>query len=451
MGRIHIVIFAAFFIYGCLPSWNTSDPNNDGEAPVIAYLYHGRWIDSNQNQINIDPETIALMQKSMKEEIRNSLPGRVSKTEINYAQEVIEDKYTQLQELLIENGSIAILLDSAPPNIKEEFEWRRKAIANAINSFDTNNEATVNDRMENMFKKYDIWNRVTKIPVDNSYIQTCRSNQNKVPIPPPWPSDKWKRQKREINNKTIDILDFEFMQESLDTAVYAYKDPAKPGVCMAIVRFERGTKLIINLAFICQSDITGSACFWDNKKILSPSSDRVIKGTMPGTDPDTDLKLNLEQFANGNTLNEDCTACHRGKNAFLIHPGTLLDLPSPEYDIDPKYWYKPISKQQFRNGKRVWHNPKSTLTPPSFQDGESSCNTCHEIPELTDAYCAAVLSQAIRKTMPSPPSDPSLDRWKVHQGPYARHTRMLKSACLIFACGPTPPKGRYDICAGIRD
>lgn len=445
----------ALIIYGCIPSHKTSDPETEIEQPEIAYLYHGRWIDNKGHQIEIDLPTIANMQESMRKSILDTIHNNISKTEITYMEELSKVKFSLQQQLLIENGSLAILLNESPIEIKQQFEWRRRAMADAINSLDTNNDAIINDNIESVFKKFDVWNRVVKVPVDNSYIQTCRDN--KVPIPPPWPSNQWKRQSKKINNITIDILDFEFLQEPLDTAVFVYKvpgtqgSPGVPGVCIALPRFKSSTKVIYNLGVICQSERTGSACFWDNTRILSPSSSQSIKGTMPGTNPSTDLKLTLEQMANGNTLVENCSSCHRGKNAFLIHPGTLLDLPSNEYDMDPRYWYTPVSNQKLPDGTAKWKNPKPSLTPPSFRDGESSCNACHTIPELTDSYCTAVLSNAIRKTMPSSPKDPNLDRWNVHRGPYARHTRMLKAACLIKACGPAPSKGKYDVCAGIRD
>lgn len=70
----------------------------------------------------------------------------------------------------------------------------------------------------------------------------------------------------------------------------------------------------------------------------------------------------------GNELVENCTNCHRGKNAFVVHPGSPLDpkmwpkigfekkegAPEPKVEEERpqigkfESWYKPVSKQAHR-------------------------------------------------------------------------------------------------------
>src|SRR5690606_34714071 len=128
-------------------------------------------------------------------------------------------------------------------------------------------------------------------------------------------------------------------------------DPTNPpGLCMALPRsvFPAGQtpeegppSRIALLGVICQGEVTGGACFWDN-------GDNWLNdvGVPGGVDPFWTLEFGdgprTTHFVGGAELSQglggNCAACHQGENVFIVHPGTALDLP----DRLPNKWHEPI-------------------------------------------------------------------------------------------------------------
>ncbi len=100
----------------------------------------------------------------------------------------------------------------------------------------------------------------------------------------------------------------------------------------------------------------------------------------------------IDQLENGNVLKENCTHCHRGDNAFPIHPGTHLDQGSASR---ANQRYTPTSSQD------GWVNPPAFMPQHYALD---TCTQCHSIGEIASApivaYCATILKQAAVLTMP---------------------------------------------------
>jgi len=219
----------------------------------------------------------------------------------------------------------------------------------------------------------------------STYIADCI--RAKVPIPPPWGDTRWKQQQPDLPANR------NFAGPSGDTTqVWTYSDQF--GICFALPRLTAGS--IRALGIICQSKETGKACFWDN--IRKSNATKIVGADTVG--------MKVQDMQDGSQLDQNCTECHRGDNAFIIHVDTSLAVkppldPNPVDDAKP---YEPLSGDPSRAG---WGNPPSTLGLEGSQ-----CDRCHIMPELTAAYCETVLKPSIGVTMPpnddSPPPPPTV-------------------------------------------
>jgi hypothetical protein len=239
-----------------------------------------------------------------------------------------------------------------------------------------------------------------------SYINQCR--EEKVPIPPDWGSPEW-----EFQGVLAPKYTFSAGADG-PTEVWAASGRETKGVCMALPRKDLKSNEIVLLGIICQSKETGKACFWDN--IDRTSGDRLTG--------DAVKNMKISSIQDGSMLAENCTNCHRGFNAFAIHPGTTLDIGQKFY-LQPDKRYQPISAQN------TWGNPG-----PLVKRGEAPCGSCHEIPALGDdndtnptrpsAFCKTVLQKAANLTMPYVGSPAG---WNFPRPAYESHIKLLKSRC----------------------
>src|SRR4029079_19665984 len=145
------------------------------------------------------------------------------------------------------------------------------------------------------------------------------------------------------------------------------------GVCYALPRIDSGGDIQL-LGQICQNKTTGKTCFWDNK---DPSDGSTGLKVTPGLGP--------EQMAGADKLQENCTECHRGDNAFIIHPGTALeqsrqtpcsDSGNRPTDVSSGKNYTPMGAPKFQNP-----------TDAALDKKLSSCTMCHSMPKLSSSYC----------------------------------------------------------------
>ncbi len=226
---------------------------------------------------------------------------------------------------------------------------------------------------------------------DGDYIQQCRDAS--VPIPPDWGSSQW---------NYIGDQNRTFIGTTLRTEVWAYKNAH--GTCVALPRVQ-GSDNIQLLGIICQSTQTGQACFWDN---IDNSTERRLTG-------EDAVNMRIADLQNANTLDENCTDCHRGQNVFLIHPNETIDISSVGYDLIPDIRYQPLSTQA------AWQNPTA-----HSELGDGMCASCHEIPALSRSYCNSVLSQAASMTMPNVTNPAG---WPASAGSYKTHLDALRADC----------------------
>lgn len=248
-----------------------------------------------------------------------------------------------------------------------------------------------------------------------SYVDQCRMNG--VPIPPDWPSPLWQRMGELPTN--VALLDI-----SAKILVYKYQDPAVPGLCVTLPRTD-ASENIGTMGFICQSSVTGKACFWDNRY---PSTGGLITGPLATTRIAIDGGMR-----NGDTLSENCTDCHRGENVFLFHPNTPLSGPV----LDPisggrsPVWYSPVSAQGWTN-------------PPAFRPrgpSNTSCTNCHAIGNLSPTFCSVVIESAADLSMPPAPDVP-VGWWS--DAAQTTHPADLTEIADVCAGIAPPPCGNVD-------
>lgn len=246
----------------------------------------------------------------------------------------------------------------------------------------------------------------------NNYIDMCR--RNNVPIPPAWNptsgSNQWQRR---------GVLPDPFIARGLaNVEVWTFASTSPAGLCMALPRM-RGSNIntdIEALGIICQSDISGKACFWDN--VVRPSPD-ISSGQPVGTRderlarrPPNRAKItgaatrNLlpTQMSDGYNLEENCTECHRGSNVFITRRYSHLDVSahcSPTLDTQPASRYAPLSGTP---SDPLWVNPTSTLQTNLITMGNDQCTICHdsnnEIVQPSLNYCVGIFDNIIGTNMP---------------------------------------------------
>jgi hypothetical protein len=343
--------------------------------------YHGLLLDANLDIIERTPENISKIQESIFAAVRKSARGDSLKKRGSELGGLFKDKKLKGQEQLVaREAALETLVAESDAATRARYEWRVRLLGAGPSS--GGGRAAISPALDKRLRelKVDMADTPPAPQARSEYVETCRAQG--VPIPPNWPDDKWIRQ---------GPLGLVFISTKYEAEVFAYKDPAVPGVCYALPRRE-GTSIML-LGIICQSATTGYACFWDNKE---------ADGTTPITGPD--VRLDIDTIGNGRTLGENCTMCHRGDNVFNIHPQTVLNLrragaPGGPYETRSAIRYTPI-------GQPEWVNPPPLIMPDK-PAGQSSCVTCHTLPQTAPPpgfpgrpYCTSVLEMAATSTMP---------------------------------------------------
>lgn len=317
-----------------------------------------------------------------------------------YVEDVLSGfKFSADERILTKSALIQKGIDFAPVDEKLAYQSRFDLIHQGSLNF-------ISSDFGPKFKKYlilvdleEIIRRILERPRISPYIADCSAND--VPIPPDWPTGGWKER---------GPLPAKFIFASKDKAaeVWTYEDPRGQGLCYALPR-KIGASVEL-LGIICQSKSTGKACFWDN---LDAATGARITGE--------GITLRIAKIQGGDALMENCTNCHRGDNAFIIHPETPLNPLDPPVDRNPKVRYTPYTPI----GKADWINPPAV----SPKGSGAGCSGCHEIPDLTPgpfgSYCD-ILRQAAEKTMPNPAAPAG---WISPSSAYSAHITDLRTRC----------------------
>lgn len=358
-------------------------------AERIAHAYHGMLLNKDLKEIKLDSSLITEMQDSMIDDVLKAGNEETRKNGAALVKEVLSaEKLDGNTSILIKSGIIGKLLEQAPDTLKAKYAWRHALIRSRLRELiDSSVVLELRPEILELLRRRGIFDHIFVPGLESAYVADCRASR--VPIPPDWGNAQWLF-RRDLEPQ------YDFLSGG-GTKVYTYNDVN--GVCFALPRSSSGL-----MGIICQSESTGKACFWDN--IDSTTGRRVDWRTSP---------VVIANLQNGSDLAENCTECHRGKNVFLIHPGSALDVP---LDIDPSIRYTPI-------GQSAWSNPGPLFSSPGI-----ACYTCHEIPVPSRSYCDVVLATAARTTMP-PGGTPI--GWPASSGsPYSANVTLLRAYCLYI-------------------
>jgi len=257
----------------------------------------------------------------------------------------------------------------------------------------------------------------------SDYEQTCAAAG--VPTAPDWGSAQWIKQ-----GSIKDV----FISKNYSAEVYTYHSHNPEGVCIALPRI-KGQDIML-LGIICQGKQTSNACFWDNQNQKGNNVPIPVGTAKP-----------LSEFAGGPALEKgdggNCTGCHAGENAYIIHPGTNLGLPKLSgLPLRADGWYKPLVAA-------TWPQNPGPSDILSGVPSTGKCTICHtqqgpggRFPDLSalkivddepSGYCKTILPSAISFTMP-PGSPPLVISKTVPLGTpkdpsYAPHAKALLDAC----------------------
>ena len=256
------------------------------------------------------------------------------------------------------------------------------------------------------------------------YVGECRAAG--VPIPPPFAEKPWEHVGNLAKDKIFIAADYHPLE------IWRYKpekgvEPDNPvGMCSATVRYKKNTSAkdriipektaaydknnnnVEAIGIICQAKKKpGNACFW-------VAREKVVGEEVKTMDNGYTIK---EETEDGRPLN--CTLCHRGNNAFNVHPGTVLDKITETPSGD---WYTPLPKS-----RPNWENPESN-------SDYGDCLMCHGFATVTKGWCEDVLNKTLGKTMPlkhdweksedySVPPD-----WKTDEG-FKKGVQQFKKEC----------------------
>jgi hypothetical protein len=423
-----LIVMAAFgFVAVTRPvsSQKASQVANNNQAKKIsfadiAHAYHGLLLDKDLKEIDADPKSLEQLQDSLIESL-TSEPYFDEKLVMSaekvrpkaaldraYVSKVLNGfKFTDQERALAKSALIQTGINSAPPAERSEYQWR----------FDLINERVVyqNNRIGERrpeFERYmtavnlaDVSRSLIDWSLESqNYMSLCRENQ--VPIPPDYPSGEWGR-------PGLLPFQFNFLASGIDTEILAYQAPDRQGLCYALPR-KTGASMRF-LGIICQSRSTGKACFWDNIRDWTRCRYVDNPDMVPGCRiSGADAHFRIAELQGGSILRENCTECHRGQNAFLIHPETILGRPPAEIrNPAPGIRYSPL-------GQATWSNP-----PPFDAPGSTACSGCHEIAEPTPSFCL-ILQRAAHLTMPSTASPAG---WETPTAEFAASIRRLQMRC----------------------
>lgn len=140
------------------------------------------------------------------------------------------------------------------------------------------------------------------LPLDaTDYIRRCR--QAGVPIPPDFATSgtDWKNQGALVTN---------VLSPGQFAGAYTFHSPTVRGACVALPRGGGGPGSLMGI--ICQSAITGAACFWDNKlRSGGPTAPAIGWANMT---------VRIADLQDADNLRENCTECHTGNNVYVVMP-----------------------------------------------------------------------------------------------------------------------------------
>lgn len=210
-------------------------------------------------------------------------------------------------------------------------------------------------------------------PAVAAYTKRCTDAG--VPIPPPWQEGNWTQVGALPLKPRIKIH-----SGPEHNPVEIWEAPDPKGLCVAVTRKVRNSA-DTEVGVICQAVDTGKTCFWALRDPATQCTKPFPLAQQKGKTPD--------QICSGDTMaqNENCTECHRGKNAFIVHPRTALAVAFET----PTQRYTPVPvNRRIAAENPTWENDGLLKLP-----NDQKCGGCHAFSTPRLRWCNLVLKGAL--------------------------------------------------------
>lgn len=402
----------------------------------IAFIGHGSMFDSDGNEIGITEAFIEQSQEYYLGELYQAADDDKKALFDRQKAKLLQGSQWDKQSQMIANAALIdwLIREVNPENahiLQGKNNLLQHYLRKQLTGPDTGKVFIVPDRLQGLIEQSASKSSIepeargfSTMLSGQDYIDECAASG--VPIPPGWGDSRW--QSRGSLTDAQEFIGNPPMRET-EARVFTYETQAPEGACIALPRVNNNGQgnTIELLGIICMGKATSKACFWDNQQ-NDLSFDIPLGTSVP-----------LSNFAGGADLlggqGGVCTNCHAGENAFVIHPGTPLDL-----SIMPDDWYDPLVHPS-------WPQNAGPTNILGSSTGPGQCTSCHSktggagrFPKIStklnapprpnvppvNQYCAAILNNAVTRTMPTGnPGDPA----------YSAHVTSLQSLCNAT---PTP-------------
>lgn len=404
-------IFAV--LWAAVSTWATAQPAMPAVAdPPVAAVGHGALIDAAGRDIEVTPEFVLAAQRHYLDRLQTeAAPATKAGLTRQRSALFANQNWNSTDQVLAQSALLQSYLAQLQPadagQVASIDAALRHRLAQTIGtsragSTDVSDRELVpSPRLQRLLDRSRPSLLRSTLQGGAAYINECRAAG--VPIPPDWGSASW---------VSRGVLDNEFISAASEAEVFVFQSTSPRGICFALPRSNGNT--ISLLGIICQGNDTSKSCFWDNQR--NKVQFNIAKGTA----------VPLSGFAGGADLNGGtggvCSDCHAGNNPFIIHPGTVLDVGAI---LKPNGWNQPLVHPSWPQNA----GPTNRLAGIAIGAGEGSCTACHvqastggfpEISTATPSYCAAVLENAIARTMPPGGAGGTS---------YAKHIASLRAAC----------------------
>ena len=240
----------------------------------------------------------------------------------------------------------------------------------------------------------------TTLTSGQEYADLCQARG--VPLPPPWGSPSW------IYNGSLAPYELLAGAGIGPAHVHYYVSTSPSGLCMALPRGDMGQP-VSTFGVICQGD-TGYACFWDD------ANQQIPWATATSQIPIVSGAADAKWWGGARLETEDggmCADCHRGENAFVVLPGSPLDLSPLGIAQNRGGWYRPIVSVNWLENAGPASSPAAN--DPGINPMEA-CTSCHSAgaqagrfpvvgrirADTTSRYCEQIISP-LRTSARMPP------------------------------------------------
>ena len=280
-------------------AWTTAATTAD----AIAVTGHGMVFDARMRRIDITEKSLPALQASLARAIARQPIKFDAKTAdvVGRIDAALKQTDRPDERAYLLAAKLNRQLDAAEPKLRARYAWRNRIIyQNARGIFER----------QARLGKYVISDAVLRLIRDGgliltasrtAYMDECAGQQ--VPVPPNFSmaSTTWFNQGNLASN---------MLRPGNVATVWTWTDPVKRGACVALPRDNGGPGSFAGI--ICQSAVTGKACFWDNLTRADPGR-RIPVATET---------MVIRDLQDGRTLDEmaPCTECHTGNNVFLMLP-----------------------------------------------------------------------------------------------------------------------------------